>query len=998
VEQATFIPDWLFRQDFVVFAAFFGWLLTAVLALARPLASAAEDRLPWAWFGWFALAMAVACALRMLSFVDPLFREFSMGPVFETLGFGLLAEFALRSRPRLAKRALPAYATLFAALLGLAMEAGGGVVYEAIALAAVVFAGGFASATLVRQARAAGRRELGLVAIGVAVAPLAWLCHPQRLGLLGVSVPRDFGGYLNYGSVCLGTGLFAALAVLAGLWAHRLRSRVEAAVPGLRDRLRFWGCRVLPAAAIGILAASYVAVEWIGERARQALEREYLYRSQTAALSMDARQPWGEELEAEASAAEAEEGPGRSLGGQLQAIRRIGTDALNVYLWRPGPRGAEAFRHAFGPARAAFMEAGGMLAAGREGHERVESFLAGPAVVDGELGLAVNSPIIDPATGAAAFWLGIDVAGESWFAGISRARLQAMLVAGLVLALAIFFLYYQIDREAKADLALAKERAEAADRAKSEFLAVISHEIRTPLQSVLGYGDLLRATPLNDRQMACLDTIQSEGKILLRIVQDILDFSNLRKASFELKEGPTRLRQVVEETFRTVEPLAARKGLEARLEMDEGLPEAILADGVRLRQTLLNLFSNSVKYTERGSVLLRVGRAAAPAPAKGADRPLAGLRFVVEDTGVGIAKEDMKRLFEPFIQLELSGSVAREGAGLGLAIVKRIVELMGGSVEVESERGKGSRFTVSLAFPELAPDGEETRSEEATRQLELQERAAMGRRFPLKILVADDNPMVRRLVVQYLESLGYAPEAADGGREAQERGADYDLVVIDLRMPEVDGPTAARRIREEAGEAERPWILGVSATLAETEIERALASGINAFLGKPFFADSLAEQILRIPWLGEREREEAGEGPAPAERAGETALERPFAGAPDAAAPADAGAAEAGLTGGSLGDFAPEMIDAAVAEAFQLGDAMGKALGAGDYLLIREKAHYLSNTAMAIGIDSLFIDSKALQKAAEQENASLVEELLPRLVRNLRAWEAQRSPEAREGR
>ena len=187
------------------------------------------------------------------------------------------------------------------------------------------------------------------------------------------------------------------------------------------------------------------------------------------------------------------------------------------------------------------------------------------------------------------------------------ARLQTIIIAGLVLALIIFFIYYQIENESETDLALAKERAEAADRAKSEFLAVMSHEIRTPLQSVLGYSNLLKNTRLDEKQMSCLDTIQSEGKILLRIVQDILDFSNLRKASPELKEGPVRLKSLIEETYRTIQPMAERKGLVAELEVDSSLPAIIRADGVRLRQALLNLYGNSVKYTERGSVKLSVG-------------------------------------------------------------------------------------------------------------------------------------------------------------------------------------------------------------------------------------------------------------------------------------------------------------------------------------------------------------------------------------------------------
>src|SRR5690606_6460585 len=252
--------------------------------------------------------------------------------------------------------------------------------------------------------------------------------------------------------------------------------------------------------------------------------------------------------------------------------------------------------------------------------------------------------VVDRTSGEVAYWLGIDLAAGGWLQSVSLGRLQTIIIAGLILALVIFFLYYQIDHESEADLILAKERAEAGDRAKSEFLAVISHEIRTPLQSVLGYSDLLRSTPLNEKQHRCLDTIQSEGKILLRIVQDILDFSNLRKANFELKEGPVSLHRLISETFRTIEPMAERKGLKASLEIDERVPKRVVADGVRLRQVLLNLFGNSVKYTEAGRVNLRAFMDTQSGPSEES----LPLKFEISDTGFGIKEQDLNRLFEPF--------------------------------------------------------------------------------------------------------------------------------------------------------------------------------------------------------------------------------------------------------------------------------------------------------------------------------------------------------------
>ena len=196
----------------------------------------------------------------------------------------------------------------------------------------------------------------------------------------------------------------------------------------------------------------------------------------------------------------------------------------------------------FGASESVVVGASDLLA-NEEVYLSGEPFVFGPIRMGPNLRINVSSPILDTETGRGLVWLGIDLRADEWLKNISLARLQTIIIAGLVLALIIFFIYYQIENESETDLALAKERAEAADRAKSEFLAVMSHEIRTPLQSVLGYSNLLKNTRLDEKQMSCLDTIQSKGKILLRIVQDILDFSNLRKASPELKEGPVRLKK-----------------------------------------------------------------------------------------------------------------------------------------------------------------------------------------------------------------------------------------------------------------------------------------------------------------------------------------------------------------------------------------------------------------------------------------------------------------------
>lgn len=986
---AELIPDWVFEQDYLVFLSFFGWMLLGLLAWTKPLSEKEDRRIPWLWFGYYAFSQAFSDFLRTLSFSDPFFRVFNMEVGFEMLGYGLLVEMAIRYLPRYRNRNFFPYSALLGLCLGLSIEIGDSLYTLVVSFLSSVVAIVWAASTFWKAARSEGRKELFIIVAGLALALPTWLLAPDRLASVEASPDLGYEEFPYFGFWLLSIRILAAWTMLWGFWQYRLQLRIEDVAPQIQERLGFWGYRVLPGGLAIVVAASFLVTSWNGDRAMERMEREYISLAQAASLALDARSM------AEQSDAEIGDQASRGvLAGQLLAIRRIGSDVRSVYLWRWNGREIRAFTLN----KEQYGEPIVSRASGRLGEIEAfgsgEAFLLGPIDVEGRAALNISCPIIDKQTLLPVWWLGIDLAPTSWFRNVSLARLQSIIIAGLVLALLIFFFYYQIDHESEADLVLAKERAEAADRAKSEFLAVISHEIRTPLQSVLGYSDLLRSTPLNEKQHACLDTIQSEGKILLRIVQDILDFSNLRKANFELKEGPVPLRRLIDETFRTIKPMAERKGLAARLTVAEDVPELVVADGVRLRQVLLNVFGNSVKYTEQGSVHLSalVER----------DEPSGlPLKFEILDTGVGIRKEDLARLFEPFVQLEHTGKFPREGAGLGLAIVNRIVELMGGRIEVESKYGEGSKFTVSFDFDILESSGDEltpTRPTESSIAAE----ARMGKRFPLRIAVVDDNPMVRRLVAQYLESLGYEPDQLEGGRPASEKGHEYDVVILDLRMPDIDGPTAASIIRERTRDAERPWILAVSASLQENEVKRAKNAGVNDFLGKPFYASNLAERLREIPWFASVEvSEDAPQRPAATPPAGEPEkpVHRPiFIGPaspdemtlparPDSPPKADPVAASPKSVFGGIGSYPEAAVKAAVAEVYTIHDEMVAARQAEVWDLIREKAHYLANTAMALGIDQLYLDSKDLQHAAEAKDVGKIDKALPELRLNFEAWE-----------
>ncbi len=963
--SALLFPEGLFEQDYLVFLSFFGWMLLGLLAWTKPLCDRQSGETQWVWFGYFAFAEAMADFIRTLSFSDPFFRTFSIETPLEMLGLGCLIELSLRRLERYKEKSVPPFAAIACALLGFAIEVSSMLYSVFVAFLVSAVACLWFAFTLGQIARKTKRSELYVILCGILILIPAWLLHPGHMAFIRNETLVTFNEFPFYGFALLFLRILAAWVVLGGFWYYRLQARIDDVGRRTQSRLRFWGYRVLPSALGAVVLASYLVTTWNGRRESERMETGFLSRSQTAVLAIDEvvfQMAWNSDGTAKAGYREA-------LAASLKSIRGIGTDVSRVYLWNRSTDGIEVLLDESEETEGTVVGAHSASLIEPRERDRNKPFVLGPIKVGPNLALNVSSPILDKGSGETLGWVGMDLGATSWMKNISLARLQTIVIAGLVLALAIFFFYYQIENESETDLALAKERAEAADRAKSEFLAVISHEIRTPLQSVLGYSNLLRATSLDQKQLSCLDTIQSEGKILLRIVQDILDFSNLRKASSGLKEGRVALRNLIDETYCTIRPMAEKKGLTAELDVGEGLPAIVQADGVRLRQVLLNLYGNSVKYTDRGTVRLSIGN-------RVGEGTSGALDFIISDTGVGIEKSDLGRLFEPFIQLEHAGTSPREGAGLGLAIVKRIVELMGGSISVESEFGRGSTFTASFDFTVLEETEEESGGASPDEASD-EDSVILGERYPLKVLVADDNPMVRRLIVQYLEALGYTPDQVDDGIPASEMGSAYDLVVTDLRMPGMDGPSAAAIIREKSGLDDQPWIIGISATLAEAEIERAMNSGINDFLGKPFFTDDLEKRIKAIPWLDKLAN--IGEGDVFSKKftmevEDSNKIEEKFTTA---------------FAGSGMAAFSEDVIETALKEVFTLCEQMEAAIGSGDFEFVKEKAHYISNTAMAIGIERLYFDSKYLQVAASSESDE-VRTLLERLEENFADWERSR--------
>lgn len=395
----------------------------------------------------------------------------------------------------------------------------------------------------------------------------------------------------------------------------------------------------------------------------------------------------------------------------------------------------------------------------------------------------------------------------------------------------------ELVKERTAELTVAKERAEVANRAKSTFLASMSHELRTPLNAVLGYAQILRRdSSLSERQLAGLNTIQQSGEHLLTLITDLLDLSKIEAGKFELMESAVDLSGFFQMIVDIIRVKAEQKGLVFTFNASPELPRVALIDEKRLRQVLLNLLGNAVKFTDRGSVELHMH-------CMPEGERHARLLFEVRDTGIGMQQEQLERIFQPFEQV---GDVQRRfgGTGLGLSISRQLVRMMGGDIEVRSSYGKGSCFSFELPV---------ARAESATRRNGVESPIIGFHGAPKKILIIDDVTANRTMLIDLLTPLGFdTREAADGIDGVERAKAEQpDLILMDIMMPGMNGLEATRYLRS-LPEMRHTPIIAVSASATPDEQHDSRSAGANAFMTKPVDQVQLLHHIgalLDLQWI-----------------------------------------------------------------------------------------------------------------------------------------------------
>jgi PAS domain S-box-containing protein len=521
-------------------------------------------------------------------------------------------------------------------------------------------------------------------------------------------------------------------------------------------------------------------------------------------------------------------------------------------------------------------------------------------------------------------------------------------------------------RDLENALETARKSALESAQAKADFLANMSHEIRTPLNGIIGITDLLAATSLDTEQTKYLDTLQTSATLLLEIVNDILDFSKIEAHKLELEAIDFDLSQIIAETIQIFAPEAVKKRVQLKFELEKDLGVLRTGDAGRLRQILNNLVGNALKFTQDGEVFIKVCEVAE------------FLRFEVSDTGIGIEKSKQAQIFEPFMQGDISTTRNFGGTGLGLTISKQLVQLMGGEIGVESEIGKGSTFWFTAKFEKQTSlaskiaGGLQSLRRENSREFSVKP----------KILVVEDNQINREVALGRLRQFGIIADVAENGLEAVQavQTRKYDLILMDCRMPEMDGFEATKQIRQMNGNAQKVKIIAMTASVTLGEQAGCLAAGMDDYLPKPMTIEALGELLqkhLRLNFSPDRLDAETNIG------------QHPFAQIIDEKTLTNFLEIEAR----GEKNFTKEMLDVFLRHTeLQLAE-LKDAFLTRNWQIVKNKAHSLKGSSGNIGITDLFQSFQQLEKEVARGDWLKLEKLIEKIGNRVADIKDRVSPE-----